>query len=253
MPARKPLLNEVGFGDVSEGSSDMPSLKLKVRSWHQKTAILVILVGAVVSFSPMSARCQSRFSDLGGRESQAAAIEEMATKGIIAPQSPDKFTPSGVFTRADFAVAVQKLFNLSPPSRAIYFADVRKGSPHYEAIEAAAPFMDKRAICPTCLLSSNFAPDAALSRVYGVVSLVRIQIEKQKIALVDPSEVSSALVGFPDTDRLSPQARQLIATAIRSGVITQPSGRAFEPARSYDRGDIAVVLYNSEKLLNRRP
>jgi hypothetical protein len=112
---------------------------------RQKLVMLIILVGTAVSFLPNSARSQSQFSDLSGRESQAAAIEDMATKGIIAPQSPDKFNPSGVFTRADFAVAVQKLFNLPRPTKEIYFADVPKGSPLYEAVEATAPFMDRRA------------------------------------------------------------------------------------------------------------
>lgn len=224
------------------------------RWWRQNLVMVYVLFGAAVSFSPDSARSQNlTFSDLGGRESEAAAIEEIATKGIITPQSPGKFNPGGVFTRGDFAVAAQKLFSLPMPTKEIYFADVPKGSAHYEAIQAAAPFMDRRPICPGCLMSSNFAPNAPLSHAHAAISLARMEVANNRVALVEPADVGSALEGVPDVARLSPRARQLIATAIKSGAITPSSGHAFEPAASYDRGDIALVLFNTEKLLNARP
>jgi hypothetical protein len=221
---------------------------------RQKLLALGISFGAAVFLSAGPARSQSQtFSDLAGREAQAQAIEDIGSKGIIAPQSPDKFNPSGVFTRGDFAVAAQKLFGLPKPKQEYYFADVPKESPLYAAVQAAAPFMDRRAICPTCLVSSNFAPNVPVSRAHAAISLARMEIANKKAALVDPREVNSALAGIPDVGGLSPLARQLIATAIKSGAITPSSGQAFEPAATYDRGDIAVVLFNTEKLLNTRP
>jgi hypothetical protein len=221
---------------------------------RQKLLMLGILFGAAVVLSADPARSQNQtFSDLGGRESQALAIEDIGSKGIIAPQSPGKFNPGGVFTRGDFAVAAQKLFSLPKPTQEFYFVDVPKESPLYEAVQAAAPFMDRRAICPACLVSSNFAPNAPISRAHAAISLARMEVANKKVALVGPREVNSALAGIPDVSGLSPLARQLIATAIKSGSITPSSGKAFEPAASYDRGDIAVVLFNTEKLLNARP
>jgi hypothetical protein len=55
---------------------------------RQKLLMLGILFGAAVVLSADPARSQNQtFSDPGGRESQALAIEDIGSKGIIAPQS----------------------------------------------------------------------------------------------------------------------------------------------------------------------
>jgi hypothetical protein len=192
-------------------SSDIPTKGLEVRRGHWRRFVsLTLMSGSLICFLPYASRTQSAsaFSDLAGRESQAAAIEKMAAEGIIAPKSPGKFDPGGVFTRGEFAVAAQHLFKLPKPAKEIYFADVPKGSPLYDAVQAVAPFMDRGALCPECLLSSNFVADAPISHAYAVVSLARLNIAKNKVALVDPREVASALEGVPDVAGLSAEARQ---------------------------------------------
>ena len=220
---------------------------------RQNLLMVGILFGAAVVLSADPARSQNQtFSDLGGRKSQRRRSKTLARKAL---SRRSRLTNSirAASSRAAISRSRRRSCSACQSPHKSSISQTCPRSPLYEAVQAAAPFMDRRAICPACLVSSNFAPNAPISRAHAAISLARMEVASKKVALVGPREVNSALAGIPDVSGLSPLARQLIATAIKSGSITPSSGKAFEPAASYDRGDIAVVLFNTEKLLNARP
>lgn len=192
-------------------------------------------------------------TDLATRPLEAPAIEDMVGAGMLQLQSAGLFNPNGVFTRGDFATASQRLFGLTKPSQVYAFADVPPTSPIYDAVEAAAPYMNIKILCLGCLLGHNFSPNAPLGRAHAAIALVRMLVAAKKLQLVDQREVDADLSGVADAASLPAAARPYIATAIKNGVVSLVTGGKFAPATTYDRGDIAVVLDNVQKKFNPHP
>jgi len=184
---------------------------------------------------------------------EAPAIEDMVGAGILQLQSAGLFKPNGVFTRGDFAAASQRLFGLTKPSQVYAFADVPTASPIYDAVEAAAPYMNIKILCLGCLLGHNFSPNASLGRAHATIALVRMLVAAKKVQLVDQREVDADLAEVADAASLPAVARPYIATAIKYGVVSLVTGGKFGPATAYDRADIAVVLDNVHKKFNPHP
>jgi 2',3'-cyclic-nucleotide 2'-phosphodiesterase/3'-nucleotidase/5'-nucleotidase len=184
--------------------------------------------------------------DIAGR-ADAAAIEAVVGRGLLTPQQPGAFNPTGLITRADFAAAAQKLFSLPPPANPVWFADVSPTASNYAAIEAVGPYvMQARGmLCPTCLLSSSFGPDNPLPRVQAIALLTQILVSTGREQLATPADSDTALRDVPDGRTLPPTARRLVATALASGVATLQSNQTLDAGALLDRGGAAVLLNNA--------
>jgi hypothetical protein len=149
---------------------------------------LILIGAAVVNLLPGAACALGRpaMPDLANRVVAAPAITQLASNCILNPWPPS-CNSSLVFTRSEFVVAAQRLFGWSKPRNAFFFADVPLESPIYSAVQAAAPFMDGRVLCPGCLLSRNFSPDTPISRAELAVALVRGLIAVKQSAAPEPN------------------------------------------------------------------
>jgi hypothetical protein len=164
----------------------------------------------------------------------------MVTQGVMTTVSAGRFEPDAEMTRAEFAASIQRLFNLSPPKNRAQFPDVSSSTPDKEAIEAAAPFMNRQIVCFTCALSKNFFPNEPISSDEALVAVVGVLISQKKIELLAPEEAKPVLAGVPALQDSGPVAGPYYATAIKVGVV--PTAARFFPVVKSTRSDIAVLL-----------
>jgi len=165
---------------------------------------------------------------------------------ILSPRSSIECSPGIVFTRSDFAIVAQRVFELPQPTPAVFFSDVSTDSPIYDPIQATAPFMDWHVLCPGCSLSSAFSPGVPISNAELAIALVRILVANGKVTLLSPEETQSVLMAFSDTADIPFSARPYIATALLTSIISghvEPGGkRAIEPAVTYSRFEGVILL-----------
>jgi hypothetical protein len=183
--------------------------------------------------------------DLASHAAQAPA-KENASNCILEPGSSRDCNPGVVFTRGKFAVATRRMFGLTQPSQKFFFPDLPTNSPIYADVQAAAPFMNGRVLCPTCWLS-GFSPDKPISHAELAVALVRILVAADKVKLLSPAEAEPVLARFSDATIIPPPARSYIATAVESSIIPRFPRRKLEPAATYNSFEGAVLLETVQK------
>jgi S-layer homology domain len=207
---------------------------------------LLIAAGSamLVGFLAQPAWAQSapEFTDLRGRSMEAAAIKNLVSQGVMSAAAPGKFDPEATMKRGDFAVALQRLFQLPQPSKPTKFSDVRQGDALYEAVQAVVPFMDKQVPCPNCELGSKFEPAKSVSRALWAVTVVRILVAQNRLQLLNEAQTETTLSSVPDARDLRKRARPYFATAIHSGVIGCCAGNTLEMSQFLGRADVAEML-----------
>jgi len=193
-------------------------------------------------------------NDIAGRP-DSAAIQAVVGRGLLAPKQPGVFDPTGAISRADFAAATQKLFALPPPAQPVWFADVPPSSPNYAAIEAVAPYVmrARAALCPTCMLSNSFGPQATLPRIQAIALLTQALAGTGRVTLATPGESEAALRGVAGVESLSAPGRQLVATALASKVAALGPNGTLDPGAPLDRANAAVLLNNAADVPPQRP
>lgn len=191
---------------------------------------------------PAFAQNTPEFTDLHGHSMEAAAIKNLVSQGVMSPTAPGKFDPEATMKRGDFAVALQRLFDLPQASKPMKFSDVREGDAIYGAVQAVAPFMDKQVPCPGCDLGSKFEPAKSVSRAQWAITLVRILVAQNKLQLADEAQTNATLSNVPDARDLPKRARPYFATAIQSGVMDRCAGNALELSQLIGRADVAEML-----------
>jgi hypothetical protein len=208
-----------------------------------RAAMLALLSVAAANLMPHVAWAFSKpiSSGLANRVSPSPSIKQIVSNCLVAPNSL-VCKPLFVFTRGDFAVSVQRMFHLTKPSTEFSFGDVTSDSPIYSAVQAAAPFMNWRVLCPGCLFANNFLPNKPIAQAEVEVALVRIFVTAGKLQLLSPAAAESVLSRFPDATRLPSPARPYIATAISSRIIPPLTPNMLVPAATYYRLEGALVL-----------
>ena len=184
------------------------------------------------------------FSDLGNHGVEAPAISSMVAQGIMKPVGIGIFNPDGVVTRGEFATMMQSLYKLGKPGETVAFSDIKSTDPLFSAIQAMAPFMNRQVLCVGCALTTNFSPNAAISREEASIILVRIMGARNQLQPVTSPELSSFLQSTRDAKNWKPAAAPYFALAIKSGVMPLLGDNTFQPALKLTRADTAVLLDN---------
>jgi len=146
------------------------------------------------------------------------------------------------FTRADFAVLIQRQFALPQPKQPILFPDVSPNDSIYPAVEAAAPFMNPLILCPGCSLTRNFFPNQPITRAISTIALVRILAAKGQLQFLSAAESASVLANSADAKQLPAAARPYFATAISRGIISFLPGNTLQPEMPVSQTDMTALL-----------
>ena len=175
------------------------------------------------------------FADIAGHKNQAA-IEDLASRGIINGKSADSFDPDAGMTRAEFSAIVVRALGLEPKAVSA-FDDVPAGK-WYAAYVGTAY---------TCGIVNGvgerrFDPDGPITRQEAAVMVSRAA----RLCGMDPDlgeqAVSSVLSRFTDGGAPAEWARQSLAFCYSSGLMPDMD-TAIEPARAILRCEIAQLLY----------
>lgn len=179
------------------------------------------------------------FGDLAGYGWAATAIDDLAARGILYGVAPGRFDPGGTVTRAQFAVLMQRLFDLPQPVQAVDFADLSPSGWDYAAAQALAADLPGQ---PAAGGGTDFDPGQPIDRqdVAGVI--VRLLAAAGKLTPLTAAQAQSVLAQLPDGTDVAPAARIDVATAIADGILEGDPDGSFDPAGLLTRAQLAVVL-----------
>ncbi|MBD2121616.1 S-layer homology domain-containing protein [Trichocoleus sp. FACHB-262] len=160
-------------------------------------------------------------------------IRGLVSRGIISGFPDGTFKPGASITRAQYAAAIAKAFNLPNKKEATDFADVPADFWAKAAIQKAAQ-MGFVSGFP----DNTFRPDQNLTRVQAIVSLVS--------GLGFTGGNTNILLVYSDRAQIPSYATDEVATATqRRMVVNQPQVNQLEPMRDINRAEVAALLYQA--------
>jgi S-layer homology domain len=229
-------------------------------SWTARAAItiLIAIFQPITSWAqlfhlPRSSPNQSEHSpepgltDLPKDPSERAAIDRMLARGILVPKTATRFFPDVPMTRAEFAMAMQHMFNLGKPARPVIFPDLSPQSSVYIAVQAITPYLHTQILCAGCVLNRDFLPDRAITRDQATVILVSILIVRHTLNLLTGAAADRALARVTDVSRESPAARAYFATAVKNGLLIANRANKLELGFEPSRESIAILFRPDSK------
>ena len=166
--------------------------------------------------------------DVATGDPRWGAIQLAITRGVMAANASGAFSPTASLTRADGAIAVATLFQLTlDPPASPSFGDVDVVHPAFLYVEAML-----RAGFTTGCGGGNFCPDAALTRAQLAVFLAKG---------LEPSPPACTTPPFADVAMSDPTC-PAIAYVTARGLLAGCGGGSFCPASPIQRADAAAAF-----------
>ncbi|MDF2923121.1 MAG: Carbohydrate-binding family 9 [Paenibacillaceae bacterium] len=173
------------------------------------------------------------FQDLTDYPWAQAAIEVMASKGIINGATADCYAPSEAIKRADFMLLLVNALGLNAAADT-NFSDVDSTSYYYEALAIA-----KKLGIADGEGDNRFNPEAQISRQ----DVMTLADRAMTYAGKNLSVGSEAELGkFADKSRVADYAVRSVATLVKDGFITG-DGANLHPLDYATRAEAAVIIY----------
>lgn len=145
-------------------------------------------------------------------------------------------------TNRGFARAVAQALPLGTPPPVAAFSDVTVEDSDYSAIQMIAPHLHRQVLCPGCLLGSRFAPAQRMSRAQAAIIVVSALAAANRLALTGPAETSRLIATVSDAQRLSPDARTYLATALQHGLIALDADRGLRARVPASPAELMAML-----------
>jgi len=181
------------------------------------------------------------FADISGHWSQAA-VEILASRGIVDGISATKYAPQQTLTRAEFTKLLASAIGLKQlEGSTSTFSDVLPTDWYYGWVEAAA--------AAGIIQGDNglFKPQDALTREEMMTMLIRATGDQLSTEV--QFDVSEVLAKFDDEATISSWAKPHAALAVHLGLIEGANGR-LDPRGLSNRAQAAMVIYRLSKALN---
>lgn len=166
-----------------------------------------------------------------------AAIEELASKGIISGVSNTSFAPLKQVTRAEFLTMLVRAYQLADESATVSFSDVTTSDWFYASVAAAV-----KAGLAQGVGDGKFDPNRAITREEMAIMAANALKLINKDAVV--SDVDGALEKFADQDKMAAYAKEAIALLTQQGVINGMSNGTYAPKGIANRAQAAVIISN---------
>jgi hypothetical protein len=211
------------------------------------SATLCSGIGVITHGTPVFAQGSAAVApDLPTDTETKLAITNMVRQGVMQLRGTGNFSPSEPSTLGEYLMSLQHLFQLTPPPNPPHFTDVPPDNPYFAAAEAAAPYLNRQAMCMGCALSTNLYPDQPLMRAQSGVTLVSILSARGVLPLLDDATAYQVLQGVGDARFLSPPARRLVATAISANITSLSATHQFDLSSVETRAGTAVILNRAQ-------
>lgn len=185
------------------------------------------------------------FDDISGHSAEAA-IEALASRGIINGMTDELFAPDDTMTRAQFAAIVVRALGLETVSDGKYFEDVSSQKWYYSFVLTAGTYgiIEGRS-------DTQFCPEDTITRQEAAIMVSRAAALCGMDTAMSKAAVRDTLAQFGDYKSVSDWAASALAFCYDENILDQ-SDLNIQPKNNILRGEIAQMLYNmlnSAKLL----
>lgn len=203
--------------------------------------ILCIILMFSITVTANAANDKYRFTDVNESHWAYEQIMWMLQNKIIEGVGNNRFEPSGIVTRAQFAkmmVLTLKLQLSSPGTPS--FLDVKKDHWAYPYVESAKTYLTSYKTAA----GDNYKPDQPAVREDMAVALVNA------LGYTYESVDESILNRFADAGQISPNLRRHVALAVKYGLVTgytEKGTQLFKPQGNLTRAEAATLLYKAFK------
>lgn len=182
------------------------------------------------------------FPDVAGHPNQAA-VEALASRGIISGKEGGVFDPDATMTRAEFASIVVRALGLAPKANG-RFADV----PETEWFAAAVGTANTYGVV-NGTSDTTFNPLGTITRQEAAVMVAKASALCGLDVKMDAGSVRDTLALFPDYVQSADWARESLAFCYREGILDADE-IDMKPVEAVRRGEIAQMLYRMLELGN---
>ncbi|MDD2620776.1 MAG: S-layer homology domain-containing protein, partial [Syntrophomonadaceae bacterium] len=175
-------------------------------------------------FTSLSAYASSTNTDINGHWAQSQ-IENLSGQSVINGYPDGTFKPDKSITRAEFATALVKAFELNSKNGKVFDDTANHWAKDYISSANAAGIVNGYD-------ETRFGPDNVISREQMAVMIVKAA------GLEKPAAGKS----FSDVNQISVWAKDAVSTASGHNVISGYPDNSFKPQGSTSRAEAAVVL-----------
>ena len=176
------------------------------------------------------------FSDIKNHANKAA-IEELASRGIINGMGKGTFAPNKTMTRAEFAAIVTRALGL-PAKDTKAFTDVPSSKWYAGYIGTANSSGIVNGVG-----SGKFNPDGTITRQEAAAMVARAAKLCGLDTAMDAASIKDMLAQFGDYRGVASWAKEPLAFCYSAGILDQ-SDLNIEPTKAILRCEIAQMLYN---------
>ena len=170
------------------------------------------------------------FYDLDGYDWAEQAINDLATKGIVAGDGSGKFYPGNNVTREEFVKMLIIGFGLRDYSATCDFDDVSESDWYYEFVAAANKLGIVKGMSET-----EFGVGRNITRQDMAVMVYRA-------ATVAGKTLADGEINFTDNDDIAEYAAAPVGAMQASGIITGMGDGTFAPLSNANRAQAAVII-----------
>ncbi|WP_088240597.1 S-layer homology domain-containing protein [Calothrix rhizosoleniae] len=172
------------------------------------------------------------FSDIGGHWTKDF-VEALVSKGLVSGFPDGTFRPEAPLTRAQYAAAIAKTFQLPATNPDRNFTDIK---PEFWAAKAIAKATSMGFI--SGYPDGSFRPGQNLTKIQAIVSLVSgLQLSGGN---------TNVLFTYSDRAQIPSYATNAVAIATQKMLIANyPDTAQLEPLRDIKRGELATLIYQA--------
>lgn len=182
------------------------------------------------------ATAERTFADIADHWAKSD-IERMASKGIVNGQAPDRFAPSALMTRAEFAALLARALGLpAAGGGASAFRDVAPDAWYAADVGTAAEYGLVQGGS-----DGAFRPNERITREQIAVMIDRA-LRMSLPATAASVGADSPLSAYADADRVSGWAREAVASLLAAGILNGRSNDRIAPQGFATRAEATVLL-----------
>ena len=196
-----------------------------------------IAVTLISSMLAMPAYAEGIFADMTNYKWAEESVEYLYNKGIVKGTSKVRYSPSAEMRRGDFALILQRYYNLTPVSD--NYADISADMYYADAISAIKGV--------EAYIGENFEPERAITREEAVGLIYSVIYNTTGIT--EEQFCEDAAQYYSDANEIKWDKINAVATLTNMGIIQGDEGK-FMPKKTMNRAELAVVMYNLDKINN---
>ena len=239
----KPVTVKLGYDSAKVGPKSSPAIYYyneNEKKWFNiggeaSSDTMTVQVEHFTKFTVMTAKdAQVVLTDISGHWAEAN-IKELIALGAIGGYPDGTFKPDNSITRAEFVSILVKAFELESQSEK-YFADTVN---HWaaKAISTAAYHGIINGYG-----DNEFRPDEYITR------------EQMAMMIMQAAKLAPVIeeIAFTDNSRISPWARESLATAVKNGIINGYPNNTVCPQGNATRAEAVTVIVNALPMLRAK-